>query len=114
MDFLDKRRLRCKLFSDTLFSKTKSLKGNVCAQVFVTENFIRVYPMRSKGQAGEPFREFTDDVGAPNEIVVDQAPEQVGPNTEFRSVKNWIKYKKTMQQRKVHHGKTEPKPRSVY
>lgn len=96
VEFLSKKRLNCRLYSDTLFSKVKSLKQNTCAQVFVTENYVKVHPMRSKQDAGEAFREFTEDVGAPNEIVVDQAKEQVAPGSLFRKIANWVRSKLLM------------------
>jgi len=59
VEFLSKRRLNCKVYSDTLFSKVKLLKQNTCAQVFVTENFVQVHPMRTKAEDVEALREFT-------------------------------------------------------
>ena len=43
------RRLVTRFYTDTMFSKTKSLKGNTCAQVYTDgEGFVRAYPMTSK------------------------------------------------------------------
>ena len=83
MECLNCRRLNCKVYSDTMFSKVKSAEGNMCAQVFVAEGFVRVYLLRTKADAGHALREFTEDVGAPGEIVVDKYKEQTQPGTEF-------------------------------
>jgi hypothetical protein len=72
-------RLNTTLYSDTLFAKVKSLKGNKCAQLFCSEGFIRVYPMALKSEAGVALQEFIEDVGIPNEMACDGAGEQVGP-----------------------------------
>ena len=60
-------------YSDTMFAKVKSLKGNTCYQVFVAETFVRVKPMPNKSDAGKSLRVFAEDFGVPNYIVVDSA-----------------------------------------
>ena len=46
---LNQRRLDCEVYTDTLFGKCKSLRGNTCAQVFATPfHYVRVFPMESK------------------------------------------------------------------
>jgi len=67
------------LYSDTLFAKVKSLKGNKCAQLFCSEGYIPAYPMASKSEAGVALQEFIEDVG----MVCDGAGEQVGPKSDF-------------------------------
>jgi hypothetical protein len=74
-----------------MFSKVKPLKGNICAQVFVAENFIRVHPMGTKSDAGRALQVLVEDVGVPNHIVVDGAKEQTGPNTDFMKTVCWLK-----------------------
>ena len=74
-----------------MFSKVKSLKGNACAQVFVTENFVRVHPMATKADAGRALQVLAKDVGVPNHIVVDGAKEQTGANTDFMKTVRWLK-----------------------
>ena len=70
---LSYRRLNVCFYSDTLFAKVTSLKGNTCAQVFATNDigFVRVHPMSSKSQAGDALKAVAEDIGIPNEIVVD-------------------------------------------
>lgn len=78
------RRLDCKFFTDTLFAKVKSLSGNSCAQLYYDPNgFMYVYPMMSKGQAGESLDIFVNDVGIPNRLTYDGAAEQVKRGTRF-------------------------------
>ena len=44
--------------------------------------------MRSKGGAGNTYREFVDDVGVPTELVSNQSKEQTKPGTVFVQVAN--------------------------
>lgn len=81
--FPNVKRLNDTFYSDTLFSKHKSLNGNKCAQVFGSGDFIYVHPMRSKGDAGEALQFFHEDVGSPRKMIVDGANEQVGKNSDF-------------------------------
>lgn len=85
------RRLTCKFFTDTLFSKSKSIIGNICAQIYTNaEGFIFVIPIASKSEAGTTLDEFAQDVGIPNELVFDGASEQIGRKTHFmKSVKHY-------------------------
>jgi hypothetical protein len=42
------------------------MNGNKVAQVFSnSNNFVAVYPMRSKAMAGDALAEFTQDYGIP-------------------------------------------------
>ena len=90
---LSLRRLNTRFYTDTLFAKVKSLKGNTCAQVFATDDigFVRVHPMSSKSQAGEALRGLAEDIGVPNEIVCDGASEQVGPKSDFYKTVNYLR-----------------------
>ena len=77
------RRLNIRIYSDTLFSKTRSIRGNTCAQLFAAKDFVWIYPMKAKAQAGEALQCFIEEVGIPATIVVDGANEQVGPKSAF-------------------------------
>jgi hypothetical protein len=70
-------------YTDTLFSKVKSLNGNVCAQVYTNGHYTRVFPMASKSSKNiaQTLNEFVDDVGILNTLICDLATEQVGPHT---------------------------------
>ena len=80
------RRLDTTFYSDTMFAKVKSLKGNTCSQVFVAENFVCVQPMPNKTDAGRSLRVFDEDVSVPNYIIGDGAKEQTGPNSTFMQI----------------------------
>ena len=68
-----------------MFMKTKSLKGNSCAQIFTDgEGFVWIEPMKSKAEAGESLKKLIQDVGIPNALTFDGSKEQVGENTEFQ------------------------------
>jgi len=63
--------------SDTIFSKTPSIRGNTCAQIFVNNiDFCRLIPMRRKAEAGDALVEFIQDIGIPSEMHNDDAKEQ--------------------------------------
>jgi hypothetical protein len=76
-------RLQATFYTDTLFSKVISIKGNKCAQLFTSANFIKIYPMVSKSQVGTALQDFADDVGIMDQLIVDGAAEQTGPKTKF-------------------------------
>jgi len=58
------------------------MHGNMCAQV-INNNFIHIFPMTTKAQAGCALQKFVEDIGIPNVIVSDGAREQTGKDTEF-------------------------------
>jgi Reverse transcriptase (RNA-dependent DNA polymerase) len=88
---LNRRRLNGDWFSDTLFSKVISLQGNLCAQVFTNGNFTTVHPLSSKLKVSQALTEFSDDVGIPDSLMTDGAPELVGPRTDFMKEVNRLK-----------------------
>ena len=88
---LNRRRLNGDWYSDTLFSRVISLQGNVCAQVFTNGNFTTVHPLSSKSRVAQALTEFSDDVGIPDSLMTDGAPELVGPKTEFMKEVNRLK-----------------------
>jgi hypothetical protein len=66
-------------YSDTLFSKVKSLRGHMAGQVFTNgRGSDYFYPFKSKGQAGSlGLMSFIHDAGIPQTIVTDNAQEEV-------------------------------------
>lgn len=81
------RRLDTTMYTDTLFAKSRSLIGNTCAQLFYDPcGFMYVFPMVSKGEAGESLNALTSDVGIPNRLVYDGAAEQVRPKSKFEKL----------------------------
>ena len=76
--------------------RVKSLEGNRYAQVFANKGyFSKIYPMNSKGEAGDALRTFCREFGVPEHLTFDGSKEQTGKNTEFMSQirKNDINYK---------------------
>ena len=88
---LNRRRLNGDWYSDTLFLKVTSLQGNVRAQVFTNGNYTSIHPLSSKSKVGQALTEFSDDVGIPDSLMTDGAPEIVGPGTEFMKEANRLK-----------------------
>ena len=85
------RRFNTKVYMDIIFFKYESVHGDTCAAVFCTkEGFMSIYPLKSKSLAGTALDTFIQDVGVPNELICDNAPEMIGPNTEFaKHVRFW-------------------------
>ena len=67
------------------------IQGNNCAQVFTNGNFTTVYPLVLKGKVAQALTEFADDVGIPDTLLSDGAPEMVGTKTEFMKEVNRLK-----------------------
>jgi hypothetical protein len=65
------------MFTNTMFSKVKSKRGNTCAQVFLTaEGWAHVYPMKKKSKAHEALSLLHQREGVPNVMVMDASKEQ--------------------------------------
>ncbi len=68
--------LKCRFYSDTFFSGTKSIPQNTCAQLFVTDfGYAKVTPIRTKAEAGFALKELIQDVGIPKDLHTDGAKE---------------------------------------
>ena len=81
------RRLNTKFYTDTLFMKCKSLKGKTCSQVYTDgEGYVRADPIENKRQTGDTLGRFLEDVGIPNKLIYDGAPEQVGEKSKFQQL----------------------------
>ena len=66
---------------DTMFSDTKSLAQNTCAQIFMTDfNWVAFNPMKKKSDASEALELLISDHGAFNNIIPDNAPELTSGN----------------------------------
>jgi len=68
-----------KWYSDTMFSKTQSVRGHLTAQVFTNgRGSDHFYPMKSKGMVGpNALMPFIQEVGIPQTIVTDNALEEL-------------------------------------
>ncbi|MGH3624303.1 MAG: hypothetical protein ACRDQ5_21370 [Sciscionella sp.] len=70
-------QLSSRFYSDTMFSKHKSVLSNSCGQIFVNDlEFARFVPMKSKSEAGDALAEFIQDVGIPSALHTDNAKEE--------------------------------------
>ena len=61
---------------NTLFATkwAKSLRGNTCAQIFVSDkDFCAIYPMKKESEYILALKEFAKDVGAPEVLICDLA-----------------------------------------
>ena len=86
------QRLNTTFYTDTLLAKCKSIIGNNVAQVYTdSQGFVHVDPCTSKSLYGITLDNLTKNIGIPNTIIYDGAPEQVGPNSDFQ--KTMIKFK---------------------
>ena len=78
--------MQTKIYTDTLFSETKSLCGNNCAQLFVSDQeFSKIYPMKSKSDAYDQLNCFVREFGIPQTLISDNAGEELGE--EWQQVK---------------------------
>jgi hypothetical protein len=81
---LHTRRLAGQWYMDHLVSKRKSLSGNTGAWVYTNGKFTCIYPTVNRKQVVETLKEFVDDVGIPEKLRADRAPEIFGAHTEFQ------------------------------
>ena len=73
--------LRSGVFTDTLFNDTTIVRGNNCAQLFVTDDgHSRIYPLPSKGQAFDKLALYCSSVGIPLFLLSDNSG---WPKTSF-------------------------------
>jgi hypothetical protein len=86
------KRLDEYFFMDTFFSTKKagkSSRGNTCCQLFVTDKgFVYVVPMKTKLEVMQAVEQFAKEIGAPDAIISDGAPEQ--KSQEMRKFLNEI------------------------
>ena len=76
--------LKGKWYTDYMFGRTKSLDGNIGAQVFANrEYFCTAYPTDSKKFCGKALQTFCKEFGAPEKLTFDGAKEQVKSGTDF-------------------------------
>jgi hypothetical protein len=88
-NFLRYKQLRLpagEFYTDTFISKIKSVRGYSYMQVYGNKfGFIKAYPMESKNRndVGSTLTVFIQDVGVPQKMHTDNAPEMVGRKTPF-------------------------------
>ena len=77
-DHLKFPSLRGRFYTDTMFAKVKAIHGHKAAQVFTNgRGFDYFYPMKLKSEAPDALLSFIQNVGIPQTIVSDNAPEEV-------------------------------------
>ena len=70
--------------TDTMVARSKSLDGNLYAQVFANKGyFAKVYPMDKKSKCGDALKIFCREFGVPESLTFDGSKEQTGKNTTF-------------------------------
>ena len=75
------QRLRGDMYTDTMFSDTKSLAPNTCAQIFTTDfNWVAFYQMKKKSDVPDALELLISDHGAFNNIIPDNTPELTSGN----------------------------------
>ena len=81
------KRLNGKFATDTLWAKTRSLRGYIAAQIYSHKNgFCKAYPIdrADNERIGYSLSTFVNEFGAPNHLTYDGAAVQVGRNTLFQ------------------------------
>ena len=84
--------LNTRFYTDTMFSTTKSLRGNKCAQVFTNGiGYDLFYPLKKESDASDALTELIRSVGVPKELVSDGA--QAETKGEFGKIVKEYKIK---------------------
>ena len=93
---LRRNLLRTAVYSDTLFSDTKSVRGFTCAQLFVTsEGFEDGNVMTTKSDAYIQLNDFCREHGIPDPLVKDMAGEETEGDWKKVMKENLIKQRTT-------------------
>ena len=86
--------------TDTMDGRGKSRDATRYGHVFANkQNFAAIYPMDSKGKAGDALRQFCKEFGVPERLSFDGSKEQTEKRTEFQ---------KQIRQNNIDHLKIEP------
>ncbi len=73
---LKQKRIGCDVYTDTLHGRCMSLRKNLCMQVYTTPfYFVFARPMAKKSEAYLTLDELFNEVGIPNAMRPDNAPE---------------------------------------
>jgi len=92
---LHRKRLNQEWYMDQMFSRTKSMSGNTCANVFTNGKVTKVYPLPSTSSANltNSLQDFADDVGIPSLIHSDLAAAVEGRHTDFQKLVRHLRTK---------------------
>ena len=89
--YLHHKRLNRTWYEDTLIYKVKSILENTVANVYTQGNFIKVYPITARREAGQSLIDFTDNVGVPETLLTDGVGEFTDWNTDFVKHARWVR-----------------------
>ena len=82
------------MYSDTMFSKIKSIRSFTCGQLFCNDQwFVKFYPMLSKSETPDTLKMFHQDVGIPPTLHTDNAQELI--HGEFAKLNRKVGTKQT-------------------
>ena len=103
-------RINVTMGTDTLFSKVKSLRQNVCAQAYTTGKYTMVQPMKDAtgDSIGNSLWKMCNGVDITDELIADIASAQEGAKTKFmalvkkmRIIVHWSEKGRHLQNHKV-------------
>jgi len=74
------RRIPGRTCGDTFFSSIRSVRGYTCVQLFAASfaDFLWVKCLRRESQVPGAYKDFVTEVGAPNELLIDNSKVQCG------------------------------------
>ena len=79
-----RHRIYSQFYTDVMKAGVKSVHGDKYANIFVNDSkYSRFYPIQSKSDVRETLDCFVNDVGIPDRIHADNAPEYAGKDSEF-------------------------------
>ena len=89
--------LKGRFYSNTMFAKTKSTRLHAAAQLFTNgQGYVRFYPIESKKYCHTTLTSFIEDVGIPQTIVTDNAPELMQGEWKVVCQKHHIEQRETV------------------
>ena len=85
VDHLDlhRNRLGGQWYVDHFTAQKKSINQNTGAWVYSNGNMSKVYPVRSRSEVADTLSTMCNDIGIPDRLKMDRAPELVGKGTDF-------------------------------
>ncbi len=82
---LHRNQLKGQWYLDHMTARKKSLNQNTGAWVFTNGNYSKVYPVRSRPEVASTLDSLCNDIGIPEKLKMDRAPEFVGKELTFIS-----------------------------
>ena len=78
--------LNCIFYTEALFDKDKSISGSTYAHIYTDGKFVQINTMWSKSEAVMYVDKLNWDIGIANKILMGNASEQTGYNTDMQNV----------------------------